>query len=289
MTSRREFLLAAGCALAADEGGKLTVADGGHTLFEYRYGPDRPKTYVHPLCLPDGRSLTIDGPPDHVHHRGLMVAWSQVNGFDFWGEDNPAPHGKIVHERFERAGTRVPAEIVAVNHWIAGGKVLLVETRTLRAPRPTAEGTWLDWITELKAAEPVKLAAGEHVYDGLGIRFLRSMDGGGVLNANGTSAVEKANGEGARWCAYYGGIEGPPRVAGVAIFDHPANPRHPNAFFVMNQAFGYLSAAPTFRAPFDLAAGQSIRFHWGVLAFPGEPRSEALDRRFHSWTKENRS
>jgi putative ABC transport system permease protein len=39
---------------------------------------------------------------DHVHHRGLMVAWSAVNGYDFWGEVNPAPHGQIVHQRFLR-------------------------------------------------------------------------------------------------------------------------------------------------------------------------------------------
>jgi len=106
------------------------------------------------------------------------------------------------------------------------------------------------------------------------------MDGGSVLNSNGTSTIEKANGEPARWCAYSG------NMAGVAMFDHRGNPRHPNAFFVMNKAFGYMSAAPTFRAPFELAANQSIRFRWGVLAFSGEPKSEALDRRFQKWSKE---
>jgi hypothetical protein len=53
----------------------------------------------------------------------------------------------------------------------------------------------------------------------------------------------------------------------------------------MNKAFGYMSAAPTFREPFDLAQGQSIRFHWGVLAFRGEPDSATLNRRFQSWGK----
>ena len=53
----------------------------------------------------------------------------------------------------------------------------------------------------------------------------------------------------------------------------------------MNKAFGYMSAAPTFRAPFDLAVKQSIRFHWGVLAFAGEPNLRALQRRFQSWSR----
>jgi hypothetical protein len=290
MTRRREFLCAAGFAAVGDRlriantrGEKVAVTYGGTTLLEYRYSTARPKSYIHPLCLADGRPITLDGPQDHVHHRGLMVAWSAVNAVDFWGETNPARHGQIVHQRFERLRDHPLAEIVSINHWIAGGNLLLVERRTMRVPPPSTDGVWLDWVTELKAATgPVKLAAGQHVYNGLGIRVVPSMDGGGVLNANGTATIERCNGEAATWCAYSGAW------ATVAFFDHPTNPRHPNAFFVMNKPFGYMSAAPTFRVPFDLAAKQSIRFHWGVFTFAGEPRAEALERRFQSWARKSR-
>src|SRR5215831_6405639 len=107
MTTRREFLAAAAWAAAGAQvrvadtkGEKVAVTCGGATLLEYRYSQDRPKPYIHPLCLPDGKPLTLDAPKDHVHHRGLMVAWSAVNGIDFWGETNPARHGRIVHQRF---------------------------------------------------------------------------------------------------------------------------------------------------------------------------------------------
>lgn len=258
---------------------KVTVVVDGRTLLDYRYAAARPKTYIHPLCLPDGTAVTVDSPKDHVHHRGLMVAWSEVNGIDFWGEVNPARHGEIVHQRFERLKAGPAAEIVSINNWVAEGKLLLIERRTLRVAMPD-DGTWLEWITELKPATgPVKLAAGEHVYNGLGVRGTPDMDGGQVLNSNGTATIEKANGEPAKWCAYTGGGKS------IAFFDHPSNPRHPNAFFVMNKAFGYMSAAPTFREPFDLALGQTIRFRWGVLAFSGDPRREPLDRRFDAWSK----
>jgi hypothetical protein len=125
----------------------------------------------------------------------------------------------------------------------------------------------------------VRLAAGSHVYNGLGVRVVPSMDGGEVLNSRDTRTIEAANGEPAEWCAYAGG------GMGVAFFDHPSNPRHPNAFFVMNNAFGYMSAAPTFRAPFELATGSGITFRWGVLAFRGAPDASALDRRLGSWSK----
>jgi hypothetical protein len=270
MPTRRVFLCAAGAALANERvrvidvpGEQVTFSYGPATLLEYRYSKTRPKSYVHPLCLSDGTALTLDGPKDHIHHRGLMVAWSEVNGIDFWGEDNPARHGQIVHQKFEMLRDSPGAELVAINHWIAQGKLLLIERQRLRLPPPTADGVWLDWTTELRPdREPVKLAAGSHVYNGLGIRVLPSMDGGAVLNSNGASSIEKANGDEATWCAYYASR------AGIAFFDHPGNPRHPNAFFVMNKPFGYMSAAPTFRAPFDLAVGQSIRFRWGGAGLP---------------------
>ena len=292
MFSRRRFFGSLGLAgaigaraagrlrLADTRGEKIGVTCDGTTLLEYRYGAARPKTYIHPLCVPSGQPVTIDGPEDHVHHRGLMVAWSEVNGIDFWGETNPARHGQIVHQKFVRLRETPASEIVCINHWIAEGKLVLVERRSVRVPAPAEDGVWLDWITELTAAaEPVKLAAGQHVYNGLGIRFIPAMDGGGVLNSNGASTIDKANGEPAAWCAYHGAGNG------AAFFDHPSNPRHPNAFFVMNKAFGYMSAAPTFRAPFDLAVRQSIRFHLGVLAFAGEPKAETLERRFQSWSR----
>jgi Methane oxygenase PmoA len=99
------------------EGEKIAVFCGERPLFAYCYDTARPKPYVHPLYLPNGDPVTVDGPRDHVHHRGLMVAWSELDGIDFWGETNPAPHGKIVHQKFETLRCDARAEIVAVR-WL---------------------------------------------------------------------------------------------------------------------------------------------------------------------------
>jgi hypothetical protein len=283
MLTRRLFAGAAAFATSGRlrlthlHGEKVTVHSPTATLLEYRYSPARPKTYIHPLCTPSGRPITLDSPHDHIHHRGLMLAWSEVNGIDFWGEVNPARHGQILHQRFERLRHSPVVELVSLNHWVAEGQLLLVERRTIRVT-PPRDGAWLEWISHLTAPHlPVSLAAGEHVYNGLGIRVTADMDGGAVLNSAGATTIAQANGQPATWCAYSGA------GAGVALFDHPSNPRHPNPFFVMNKAFGYLSAAPTFHAPFQLERGQSIRFHWGVLAFDGAPQPHLLERRFARW------
>ena len=160
---------------------------GPRHLFDYRYSPTRPKTYIHPLFLPNGVPVTLDGTADHIHHRGLMIAWTDVNGYDFWGETNAGQKGQIVHQRFETLAAGPPATLVAINHWMGGGKVLLTERRTIVAPAPTPENILLTWESELTATETaVVLDAAKAPYDGLGIRFVYGMSGGGVLNSNGT-------------------------------------------------------------------------------------------------------
>ncbi|HWQ56424.1 MAG TPA: PmoA family protein [Bryobacteraceae bacterium] len=289
--TRRGFLLAAAATtsgargaeavrLTHTKGEKVAASSGGRPLLEYRYDRARPKPYIHPLYFPDGTRATLDGPEDHVHHRGLMVAWSAVDGIDFWGEVNPAPHGQIVHQRFERLADGNPAVITALNHWLAGGRVHLEERCTLEIHAPRAEGIWLDWESVFTAPQGASLSSGTHPYNGLGIRFVHGMDGGNVLNERGTREIAKANGEAARWCTYYG------EAGGVAFFDHPSNPRHPTPFFVMNRPFGYLSAAPTFHDnTFTLKKGEKLGFRWGVLSYSGKPEPGTLDRLFEAWAR----
>lgn len=265
------------------KGEKVSFYSGKQPLFEYRYTAARPKPYVHPLYAPNGFPVTLDSPADHVHHRGIMLAWTNVNGFDFWGETTPGEHGQIVHQRFLKTAEKPAASITALNHWVANGKVLLTENLTLTAPALTPDAVWLEWESELRAQEaPVTLSAAEAEYNGLGIRFPHSMDGGKVLNARGMTTIEKANGAEAPWCTYNGAMKnGDP--AGVAVFDHPQNPRHPTAFFVMNDPFGYVSAAPTFRQPFEVAVGQTLRLRYAVVSYLGAADRQRLDGLFEKW------
>jgi hypothetical protein len=213
-----------------------------------------------------------------------MVAWSAVDGFDFWGETNPAPHGQILHRSFQNGVQNQSVEIVALNDWVAEGRVRLAERRTIRVRPPLAEGIWLEWVSELTAPQGASLQTGGHVYDGLGIRFIPNMDGGDVLNQCGTTSIENANGEPTRWCTYFGPLASSAAFGGVALFDHPSNPRHPSPFFVMNKPFGYLSAAPTFRGGFEMRAGEKLTFRWGVLSYLGKPEAATLNRLFQKWS-----
>jgi hypothetical protein len=269
--------------LVDDANRQLSFVVAGKQLFAYQYDRARPKTYVHPLCAPDGTPLTLDSPPDHVHHRALMLGWTDVNGFDFWGEDTPGPHGRMVHHKFARKREKLPAEILTLQHWVAKETVLVIERRALRLVEATAETVWIEWESELAAAsDQVRISAGTSVYNGLGIRYVRSMDLGSVLNANGTRSIEKANGEAAPWCTYTGRIA--TGTAGVAIFDHPRNLRYPTRFFVMNKPFGYMSAAPTWTDPLELRPGQPLRLRYAIVSYLGEPDRGRLENMHNRWS-----
>lgn len=289
MLSRRSCLLigAAAAAPAAsrskliaknDEDSEVRFMSGSRPLFTYQYSADRPKPYVHPLYAPDGTAVTQDGPHDHVHHRGLMLAWSGVDGIDFWGETNPARHGRLVHVKFE---ARSKNSLKSLIHWTAEGRLLLIESRSITAPKQAPGLTLLDWESTLRAPDAVRLGTSGHVYNGLGVRAAESMDLGSVLNSNGTTTIQQANGEAATWCVYSGKLGG--GTASIAIFDHRSNPRHPPPFFVMNDKFGYMSAAPTFREDFHLGKGQELRFRWRVIVWQGMKGREEVEQMYRAW------
>ncbi|MCS7253856.1 MAG: PmoA family protein [Armatimonadota bacterium] len=260
------------------DGEKVTVLFGGRQLFEYRYSHSYPKPYVHPIWNANGVAITLDSPSDHKHHRGLFIGWSNINGADFWGEST----GRIVHRSFERLVAGELAKITALIHWVveATGKALLIERRTLTAFPPSKDLTMFVWESELTANEELTLSGAQ--YNGLGIRFIRSMNGGNVLNSNGTTEIKRANGERASWCAYFGNANG--SLCTVAIFSHPSNPRHPTPFFVMDQPFGFLSAAPTFYEPIKLKPNDVLRLRYLIITFVGKADGKVLNEIYDQWT-----
>ena len=83
--------------------------------------------------------------------------------------------------------------------------------------------------------------SGSH-YFGLGMRFVRSMDGGEFFNADGKEGTIFRGEERlvrSNWCAYTAAIDGKPVT--VAMLGHPDNPRHPTTWFTMAKPFAYLS------------------------------------------------
>jgi len=270
----------------------VIVTDGQQLILKYRYGDAPFKPYIKELCTPSGVQVLRDSPSDHVHHRGLMYGIF-ANGIDFWSETPQC--GKQVNVGLEAIGSEpkdgvAGCRITQCLRWLPpqAERPLLVERRLLQVHcGGDLKATLLTWRTELQPGEGVdgvKLT-GNH-YDGLGIRFIQSMDQVGQFQyASGTAGeivrgTERVTAD--KWAAYTAPADG--KTVTVAIFDDPPNARHPAGMFTMLQPFSYLSATSNiWKTPLDLAQGQSLALRYGVAVWDGEVGQEQIETLYQRW------
>src|SRR5215471_7393118 len=113
-------------------GVKVVVEVDGKPFTDFYVGPETPKPYLHPLRTADGKVVTRGFPMvadiageahDHPHHRGLWFTHGDVNGYDFWANEESQPgagkgKGKVVLERVVKAsGGKKSGAITATFAW----------------------------------------------------------------------------------------------------------------------------------------------------------------------------
>ena len=113
---------------------------------------------------------------------------------------------------------------------------------------------------------------------------------GRIWTSEGLQTEAAAWGKRARWVDYSGTIEG--RPLGVAILDHPDNPKHPTYWHVRGyglfaaNAFGEhdFHADPNRDGSITIAKGGTLRFRYRVVIHPGRTPEAAVEGEFESWT-----
>jgi hypothetical protein len=104
--------------------------------------------------------------------------------------------------------------------------------------------------------------------------------GGKSVDAEGRVNMENVWGKRSNWVDYTGVIDG--ERLGVAIMDHPENPRHPTHWHARD--YGLFSAAPfgaqkafdtdEKETPFKLPKGQKVVFRYRVVIHPGDAQTQ---------------
>ncbi len=268
----------------AQDASNLTFSAGGHPVLTYRHAGYPFKPYVAQLCTPAGVAVLRDSPSDHKHHHGLMFA-VEAGGVDFWGEFPGRACGQQRQQKLESSATGLTQTL----DWAGtNGVVRMREQRTLRLhAEPGLPATLLTWRTDLETAPGhTPLALGGHHYYGLGARFVTSLDKVATFqNATGAPGEVVRGDErltATRWCAVSGPVEG--KTITCALFDHPANPRHPNRMFTMAQPFAYLSATLNlWKESFSLKSGQPLRLCYGIALFDGAPPAAEIEKLYQRW------
>jgi len=255
-----------------EEADRVRVEIDGQLFTEYHFtGARRP--YLYPVIGPTGAGMTRNWPlkegvpgedTDHPHHKGLWFGHRSVNGAGFW-EDSGKPDaklGQIVHDGFVKVqGGSDKGVIRAKNKWVidGSGELVCTDERTITIHQ-VKEGRVLDFDITITAGDK-EVVFGDDKDGTMAIRVAETMR---VEKAKAKGEKKASAGEGhivtsagkrdvddwgtrADWCDYFGPVEG--KTAGVAIFDHPGNPRHPTWWHV--RTYGLFAANPFGQAQFE--------------------------------------
>ncbi len=280
---------------------RLRVAIDGQPFTEYILR-GYPRPILYPVIGPYGIGMTRNWPmndtapgeaKDHPHHKSLWFAHRPINGVDFWSESPQA--GKTVHDKILKivSGTR-RGEIQTANNWItADGKLIFTDTRTLGF-ESLGESRAIDWEITLHASQG-DLTFGDSKEGSMAIRThpnlqLDNNPKLGVTTANGRALTSEGVqdqavwGKRGNWIDYWAKIDG--KMVGIAIFDHPANPRHPTWW--MARGYGYIGANPFGISAFEgkpagtgdmtIKAGRSVTFRWRFVFHPGDVREANIEQ-----------
>lgn len=238
-------------------GDRIRIDVNGKMFTEYYY-QNVPRPFFYPVIGPTGvavnrhwplQDINEDEAKDHPHHKSLWFTHGEINGENFWGEGETA--GRIVHDDFVTIRGAAEAGIIkSKNKYVAkSGKIVCTDTRThIIYNRP--EGPVMDWIITVHASNG-EVTFGDTKEGSMAIRLAPTMRlkgkvaQGHIVNSEGDRDGETW-GKRAAWCDYYGPVAGrgsvEDRTVGVAIFDHPDNPKHPTWWHVRD--YGLFAANP---------------------------------------------
>ncbi len=236
-------------------------------------GPSEPtfrRPFLYPVNGPDGVGLTEFGKPhdptgSHAHHYSLWVSHAGVNGKDFWSERR----GDIIaHDSVELLEDGpVFCRLTHKARWMTAlaprAKSVMNDRRTLTFYRSEPDFRLMDVELEFApaGAEPVTL--GQTNFGFLAVRVAQSMtvfDGGGeIVNSAGDRNEREAHQKQATWIDQSGPV-GENRWAGVAMFDHPDNPRHPTYWHCRND--GWAGAAFNLKEEYRIESDRPLRLKY---------------------------
>jgi hypothetical protein len=299
---------------------QIDIAIDGKPFSTLFFGPDTMKPYMHPLRAADGKIVTrqwpmVDNIPgeshDHPHHKGLWFEHGDVNGLDFWAPESPGSSefkaartylNKVVEVK---SGKNSGTMTVIFDWKTPDGQPLITETRkttiyddpklrildfdiTLKADQKatfgdTKEGTFAIRLAQ-SLTEPAPPGKASNVTKGTGL----------MTNSQGAQGEKNVWGKRANWVDYCGTVEG--EKVGVAIFDHPGNPKHPTYWH--SRSYG-LHAANIFgehdfyndksrNGSVTLEPGQTMRFRYRVVIHPGDSQEAGIAALYKKYAGESK-
>jgi len=287
----------------------VTIEEGKDGQYDVKFGDElfttlhtkgQAKPILYPIIGPYGIRMTRDYPmkegtpneaKDHPHQQSLWFTHGDVNGVSFWHLGDDA--GRIQTVKVEAVADQGDEAFIRfANQWVdAKGKIQCTDTQTITFHKPVKEGALeysaIDYAVTIHASEG-DVVFGDTKEGTMGIRThagLRISNGAKAVNSEGETGA-KIWGKRAKWVDYVATIDGHP--VGVAIFDHPANPRHPTWWHARD--YGLVAANPFGIHDFEkkekgagnltLPKGKRITFRYRFVFHSGTTEAANIAKRF---------
>ena len=262
-----------------------------------------PKPFLHPVTTPGGVVMTLIEPEDHLWHRGLWFTFKFVDGDNFWEERDAFGSQRVASVPRVSHPDPITTAIDLDLDWVASGATgpILSEQRRFTI-RVVDDATRIDLETTLRATTDVTLDRTPYTTWGGygGVAFRATAHWQPSQRTIGDRVTDRfLLGETAPWCDVSGPItalalagrspgEEPGDAtidlsAGVAILDHPGNPRHPTPWYTGSGAGNFLNAALLFHEPMTISASEGLSLRYRVLVHDGMWGVEDVRRQFERY------
>jgi len=283
---------------------------------EGQTGPYDRSSYIHPVWTPVGKVITGDFSPEHIHQRGIFLAWTKAVFGDieteFWGLGESS--GRILVDDLGPSVTEGPvfACLVVYNKGQVEGKTYFKEIWVVRVYALGEEDIWLFDVhihqvptdpqnPERPPTKTVSMVLPKIYYGGMSFRgpseWLRfnskdvaraiargvkfkdakwlpqdvSLD---VLTDKGGDR-KSADRNSARWIDYTGPLGDD--WGGLAMFDHPSNPRYPTPLRV-HPELPYFCYALVQKESYTVSSDEPLNLVYRLLVHSGHPRRRVNER-----------
>ena len=275
----------------------LEIVVGGGQFTAYNYSNENRKPFLWPVYCEGNVTVTRDWPmdqnapekqtgkKDHIHHKSIWTSYGDVNGVDCWGEEGDKAGYQNSDDVAFGSGDAY-GWVHAKNTWQDGAhKPVLAEEREYRFYDSPASARIFDETVTFTAAYGKVLFKDTKEGGIIAFRIrpeIQGDKGGTIMNASGAKGEAQCWGKPSPWCDYFGNIEGV-GVRGIALFDNPANLRHPCCWHVRNYG---LNGSSCFglgaftkgqqNGDYELAEGKSLTFHYRAVIHSGDDKQAKI-------------
>ncbi len=284
----------------------LDVYQNGQPFFVYNFDNDQAglyKPYFHPVFGPNNWPITQNGEfpgtyRGHYWHHGIFLGHRAVSHktdagartSNFW-EEKIGECGGLAHIGFIMTESGPVGGFQEQIIWRSvDGRDVLQETRTVVVPAPDPNKPGfriIDLLLQFRAPNGL-VRFEQSPYNLLACRVInalcpkpqkesytkqygnladfRPLTRFGKLTTSEGQENDDVRGSRAKWCDFSGPLDNV-NTGGIAILDHPLNPRHPTPWNTLNNMT--FMASFTYQEFFELPPDKELRLRYRILIHPG--------------------